>query len=205
MDLTYKLRGADGNEYGPATLAQIAAWLREGRITLQTEIIRSDMTDWAPIANFAEFQSGSMTPPPIAPAAGRAPNPAAESQLKSGASWFYWIAGLSLINTISGLSGSQWRFMFGLGISRETFDADADTIVKGIMVALNLIAIVLFIVVGLFAHKRHTWAFITGMIFFTLDGCVSLLNQDWLGLGFHAFALFVIFRGFQACRALNAA
>jgi hypothetical protein len=32
-----------------------------------------------------------------------------------------------------------------------------------------------------------------------------LLVQDWLGLGFHAFVLFCLLRGFQACRELKAA
>src|SRR5258706_4269558 len=42
MELTYKVRGADGKEYGPATPAQISGWLTEGRLTPQTEVTRSD-------------------------------------------------------------------------------------------------------------------------------------------------------------------
>ena len=62
-----------------------------------------------------------------------------------------------------------------------------------------------FVVFGIFANKRQHWAFIAGMILFGLDGMISLLIQDWLGLGFHAFALYCIFRGFAASREMNKA
>ena len=31
-----------------------------------------------------------------------------EARFKSGANWFYWVAALSLINSVSILSGSDW-------------------------------------------------------------------------------------------------
>jgi hypothetical protein len=43
------------------------------------------------------------------------------------------------------------------------------------------------------------------MILFALDGLIFLLAQEWIGAGIHAFVLFILFRGFQACRRLNAA
>ena len=204
MELTYKVRGADGKEYGPATPAQISSWLAEGRISSQTEITRSDINYWAPVGSFTEFQAAAAaTPPPISAVATHGADPNVEAQLRSGASWLYWIAGLSLINTISALAGSHWRFIFGLGISREAIDFDAGSAVKIIFLALNVIAIAVFIFLGVLAHKRHAWAFILGMIFLGLDGLLSLIAQDWLGVAFHAFVLFCIFRGLQACRALR--
>lgn len=41
-----------------------------------------------------------------------------ENALKSGANWFYWIAGLTLVNTIAAMSGSTWRFILGLAITQ---------------------------------------------------------------------------------------
>ena len=40
------------------------------------------------------------------------------AQMQSGARWFYWIAGLSLINSIAAVSGSNWSFLAGLGITQ---------------------------------------------------------------------------------------
>jgi hypothetical protein len=49
-----------------------------------------------------------------------------------------------------------------------------------------------------------TEAVMVGMVLFALDGLIFLLAQDWLGVGFHALVLWWLFRGFGACRQLNA-
>ncbi|HWI58159.1 MAG TPA: DUF4339 domain-containing protein, partial [Bacillota bacterium] len=108
MELTYMVRGADGKEYGPVTLEQLNKWIQEGRLPAQQEVRRSDMEYWAMAGDFLELQPvfGSLNSPAAgsgtaaagsATAAAQA-DPATAAQLKSGASWFYWIAGLSIIN-----------------------------------------------------------------------------------------------------------
>lgn len=72
------------------------------------------------------------------------------------------------------------------------------------VLVLDLIVVGMFILFGVFAHKRHTWAFIVGMILYALDGLIFLIGQGWLALGFHVFVLVCLFRGFKACRELNA-
>ena len=42
----------------------------------------------------------------------------AENVMKAGASWFLWVAGLSMVNSILALSGSGFRFIFGLGMAQ---------------------------------------------------------------------------------------
>jgi len=37
--------------------------------------------------------------------------------MRSGAGWFYWIAGLSAVNTISAYTGAGFRFVIGLSIT----------------------------------------------------------------------------------------
>ena len=41
-----------------------------------------------------------------------------EGRFRNGANWFYWIAALSLINTIIVFSGGDWAFFFGLGVTQ---------------------------------------------------------------------------------------
>ncbi len=41
----------------------------------------------------------------------------AEPEVMSGASWFWWIAGLSLVNSIMTHSGSDTGFIIGLGFA----------------------------------------------------------------------------------------
>lgn len=208
MEITYKVRGADGMEYGPATLDQLRQWLHEGRVQPQTELLRSDQSTWATAASFPELSAApAASPAAITPLAPAAANDAATlAQLKSGASWFYWIAALSLINSIVAFTGSDWRFIIGLGIT-QIFDAIGHEIAsagKIVALLLDLIAAGVFVLFGVFANKGHLWAFITGMILFALDGVIFLLAHDWIGVGFHLFVLYCLFRGVQACRRLTA-
>ncbi len=212
MELTYQIRGADGNEYGPATLEQVTAWAREGRVQSQQEVRRSDMEHWSPAGSFAELQSvfaasANVAAPNVAATATPTRDPATEAQLKSGASWFYWIAGLSLINSIAAFTGSDWRFMLGLGLTQilDAFGHDLGSAGKAVVLALDLLAAGVCVCFGFFAHKRHLWAFVVGMVLIALDGIIFLLAQDWLGVGFHVFVLYFLFRGAKACRELNAA
>lgn len=124
---------------------------------------------------------------------------------KSGADWFFWIAGLSLINTAILLSGSDWSFIVGLGITQF-----ADVIIgqlgtTGMIVALvfDIICAGIFVAFGVFARKGHNWSFIVGMILYALDGLLFIMVQDWLSMGFHAFALYSIYNGYQANQQLS--
>jgi hypothetical protein len=210
MELTYTVRGADGKEYGPVTTEQITAWIREGRVNSHQSIRRSDMEQWAPAQDFIELQpllpSSAAGGVAVTPSGAATPRDAsAVAQLKSGASWFYWIAALSLINSISAATGSSWRFIVGLGIT-QIFDELGNHMGTGgrwVALALDLLAASVFVLFGVFAHKAHQWPFIAGMILFALDGVIFLLGPDWLGVAFHGFVLYCLFRGFRACRALR--
>ena len=212
MELTYQIRGADGNEYGPATLEQVTAWAREGRVQPQQEVRRSDMEHWSPAGSFSELQSVFTTPanvavPNVTATAMPPRDPATEARLKSGAAWFYWIAGLSLVNSVVAFTGSDWRFILGLGITQifDAFGHDLGGAGKAVVLTLDLLAAGVLVFFGVFAHKHHLWAFVLGMVLIALDGLIFLFAQDWLGVGFHVFVLYCLFRGVKACRELNAA
>ena len=77
-------------------------WIREGRIAAGTTVQRSDGGAFQPASSFPELSLGmpasAAAPAPAAPApltgAPTADGPVLlASQVKSGASWFYWIAG----------------------------------------------------------------------------------------------------------------
>lgn len=57
MDLTYKIIGGDGREYGPITLEELKAWIRDGRVARSTQIWRSDASNWSPASAYAEIQA----------------------------------------------------------------------------------------------------------------------------------------------------
>ncbi len=122
-----------------------------------------------------------------------------EKGVKSGASWFFWIVGLSLINTIIIIIGGDWRFLIGLGLTEFA---------AGVAYGLGMSAIgpiIAFIIIGgifgtlgYFALKRYTWAFVVGMVLYFLDGLIFLLVADWLSIAFHIFVLICLGFGLRA-------
>lgn len=56
MEPTYKIIGGDGREYGPATLEEIKAWARDGRVSYATQVWRSDVGTWLTAAQYVELQ-----------------------------------------------------------------------------------------------------------------------------------------------------
>src|SRR5438093_1140118 len=65
MEPTYKMIGGDGREYGPVSLDELHAWLREGRIVPATQVWRSDADRWQPAASFVELQGELAQLPPL--------------------------------------------------------------------------------------------------------------------------------------------
>jgi hypothetical protein len=128
--------------------------------------------------------------------------------MKSGANWFYWIAALSLVTSIISLAGGSWGFFISLGVT-QFIDGVALALANEVGWGFKVVAFVFDVVaagavalMGYFASKRHSWAFIVGMGFYALDALVFILASHWLGLAFHAFALYSMFGGYRACAAL---
>jgi hypothetical protein len=138
-----------------------------------------------------------------------------EGQMRSGGSWFHWIAALSAINSILLLSGVQWSFFIGLGITQvfsevangaaNEVGADYALLARGVGFVLSLSVSAFFMMLGMFANRGHIWAFILGMVFYGLDGLIYLAVGEFPSFGFHLFALFCIFMGLKARFAMNLA
>lgn len=56
MDITYKIIGGDGIEYGPVGLDELKAWVADGRVSGPTQVWRSDSAAWSPAAQYDELQ-----------------------------------------------------------------------------------------------------------------------------------------------------
>lgn len=122
-----------------------------------------------------------------------------EGRLNSGADWFIWIAVLSLINSIVMLSGNEWGFLIGLGIT-QIIDA---VVGSGAAFILDVIVACVFIAFGIYAKKRYNGVFIAGMILYGLDGLLFLSVSEYLSFGFHIFALFGIYGGLSASMQMD--
>ena len=118
----------------------------------------------------------------------------------SGGNWFYWIAGLSLLNTVIALFNSNVSFIAGLGFTQaiDYLIREYGGIAAAIGLLLNLVIAGIYIGLGYCACRRMRWAFIVGMILYSLDTLLFLIAMDLFPLAFHLFALFGIFSGLKA-------
>ena len=62
----YKIIGADGGTYGPATIEQLRQWIAEGRANAQTQTLADGATEWKALGVLPEF-AGHFAPliPPV--------------------------------------------------------------------------------------------------------------------------------------------
>ena len=215
MELTYKILGGDGKEYGPVTAEQFRAWAQQGRVGGDTQVLRSDAPSWVMASLLPELgvatPTAAFTAAPT-PVTESSPDPELAARVKSGVSWLYWIAGLSLVNSVAALLGSDWRFIIGLGIT-QFIDAFAMGFGNGgkiVAFVLDLVAAGILILLGFFANKYHGWAAIVGIVLLALDTVIVALaafgmgeGSLWISVAFHVWAIYMIFRGFQASRALR--
>lgn len=128
----------------------------------------------------------------------------------SGANWFFWIAGLTLITSLIAIGGGGIRFLISLGIT-QIIDGIAAGVAaetgNGAMivgVVLDLIVTGIFVLFGWLSRQKLLWAYLIGMSVFAMDGLLSLLFGDIKSLLGHAFALFFLIRGFMAGREMLA-
>ncbi len=135
-----------------------------------------------------------------------------ESRANSGASWFYWIGGLSILNSIIVVAGGSFAFIFGLAFTQvidtlaSLMESDLSISSPGIITFLALgmdLAIAAACAgVGYLASKRNRTVYMLGIVVYGVDALISLVLQDWLGVLFHLFVLAGLWRGMKAMRAL---
>jgi hypothetical protein len=166
-----------------------------------------------PSPAFGPIPAAPPTAPAPVPTAARPapPSPAAADDKRerllrlrrSGALWFYWVAGLSVVNSLASLTGQQWRFILGLGIT-QLADALAVHSGRGVGAVAVMDAVIVggFVLLGRFAERGRVWAFAVGAVIYALDGLIFVGLRDWIGVAFHVFVLVMTVRGLDAARRL---
>ena len=141
------------------------------------------------------------------------PRSALEGRFRTGASWFYWVAGLSLVNSVVVLFGGEWGFIFGLGFT-QVVDAVASVLIeespdaafamRAGALAVNVFIVGVVLLMGYLAHQRQQWVFVVGLVLYTVDALLFLVAGDFLSLAFHGWVFFAVTSGLLACRKLAA-
>jgi hypothetical protein len=133
--------------------------------------------------------------------------------MKGGANTFYWIAALSVINSLLTIFGAGRYFVIGLG-STLFVDAVAKTVSDQlggsilVLIVGFVISLIINLIVaafGAFAGDGKKWAFIVGMALYGVDALIMLAFTELLGFAFHLYFLWAIWRGLSALGKLQAA
>ncbi|MFZ5878195.1 MAG: hypothetical protein ACOY0R_02380 [Chloroflexota bacterium] len=128
---------------------------------------------------------------------------------KNAGSQFYWIAGLSLVNTLAQVFNVGFYFVAGLGVT-QLIDALAGvfaqeipefgTIFLGVGLFLDFGILAMIALLGYLATRGYVWPVITGMVLYGLDALLVGLFKDFMGLIFHLFFLWQIWTALRALR-----
>jgi hypothetical protein len=128
-----------------------------------------------------------------------------QARMRSGAGWLMAVALFSVVNSALMMTNAKIHFIVGLGVTQIADGmgkvGGAAGTVAGMVV--TLITAGIFLLFWKFAREGQQWAFLAGMILYGLDGLIFLGFGLWLDLGFHAFALFNMYKGLQALNAVK--
>ena len=117
------------------------------------------------------------------------------------------IAGFSLLNSVLLLFNVDMMFVIGLGATfvidaflytaRQESGGGAMFVMTVIGLAINAAIIGLFLLLWWLARRGSRAAYITAGVLYLIDGTIFLLLQDWMGVGFHVFFLFLLVGGYN--------
>jgi hypothetical protein len=135
-----------------------------------------------------------------------------EQKINSNLRWFYWIGGMSILNSIIAAASGGLSFVVGLGITQVI-----DVIMAGVAENLgsggyivqvfgwiiDLVIAGFFIALGALSKKRITWLIIVGMVFYALDAILLLIFEDFYSALFHGLGLWGLFTGLRQIAQLK--
>jgi hypothetical protein len=137
---------------------------------------------------------------------------ALERTARIGSRWFYWIAGLSLVNTFLYYGGAPIRIALGLGFTQLV-----DVIVGSILpqlyylsLAIDVVIAAAFVGFGYLSGRADISAFLVGLVVYVIDGLLYLglmiLGRTPTGIVaiiWHGVAIYFIWKGLQTARELK--
>ena len=126
---------------------------------------------------------------------------------KACASWFLWLAGLSMVNSVLALSGAGLQFIFGLGLTQIVDEYAHQAGSQGLMLDLIINGFIagIFVLFWYFGKQGHKWAFIVGMGLYVVDGLLLLLGHAFLDAAFHLWVLYRLYQGYTTLSRFMAA
>jgi hypothetical protein len=139
--------------------------------------------------------TGTVYSPARQGAAARPAQPATNAGSSKAGSVFFVIAGFSAINTILLLASAPFVMAIGLAVTRIRAEGE-----MGAVLAINALAIGIFVALGFFANRGSKAAFLIGALLYAGDTALLLLDNPALhivSIIVHGIFLFSIFKGLR--------
>jgi hypothetical protein len=119
-----------------------------------------------------------------------------------GADWFFWIAILSLINSLIVFYYQTPNTPLALGVTRwldgTTSGFNASMTLSGL--ATNILVAAVLAIFGLLSRRGSDIAFVVGIFLYVIDSFLVIGLRDFFGFGVHLIALFFLVKGLLASR-----
>lgn len=135
-----------------------------------------------------------------------------KSSSSDGPGTFYYIAGISLLNSILivfkiSFYGSLGitTLISGIGLYLAGYNGGTMSfIINGIAFAINAVIAGIVAGFGYLSGKGHAWAYVVGMITYTVDALIMLWIGDWIEVLIHIYVLYLLWKGWSNLRKINA-
>lgn len=119
-----------------------------------------------------------------------------QRNIKRSASWFYWIAVLSIINSLTVALSGKSNFAVELGITKfmggialATTESGTGHSVNYIVIGISALAAGVFALCGVAGVKHALPIYVIGMVLYAMDALIYFESQSWIPVAFHVFVL----------------
>lgn len=125
----------------------------------------------------------------------------------AGANWFFWLAALSVLNSLAVYFISIGNTPVAFGVTQWIDGTTGPLTAEGWSPPLHLTGLIINILVaagfagfGYFARRGNDVAFLIGIFLYIVDAILSIGLRDFWGFSFHLVGFFFLFRGLLASR-----
>jgi hypothetical protein len=114
---------------------------------------------------------------------------------------------MSAINTVIQLSGGDFQFSLGLGVTvgLTAIGGIAGPTIKVLGLVISAIVIMLLVLFGYMASRGAIWAFIAGIVVLVLDTLLLFIApaEMWLSIAIHIWAIISLISGLNTARKIQ--
>ena len=145
---------------------------------------------------YGNQQAAGTVYSPARQGAAAGPQAGANAGSSKAGSVFFIIAGFSAINTVLTIASAPFVMAIGLAVTRIRAEGE-----MGAKLAINAVAIGIFVALGFFASRGSKAAFLIGLLLYAGDTALLLLSENpalhVVSIIVHGIFLFSIFKGFR--------